>query len=86
MLMPKRTKFRKQFRGKRRGMAQSGNFVAFGEFGLQRVGGGDAAIRANASRCGRKSQTTCVWVAKAQTFPLLATVVCLLLGLPLPAC
>jgi len=35
MLMPKRTKFRKQFRGKRRGMAQSGNFVAFGEFGLQ---------------------------------------------------
>ncbi|MEI6136384.1 MAG: 50S ribosomal protein L16 [Chloroflexota bacterium] len=35
MLMPKRTKFRKQFRGKRRGMANSGNFVAFGEFGLQ---------------------------------------------------
>jgi len=35
MLMPKRTKFRKQFRGKRRGMAQSGNYVAFGEFGLQ---------------------------------------------------
>ena len=35
MLMPKRTKFRKQFRGKRRGMANTGNFVAFGEFGLQ---------------------------------------------------
>ncbi len=35
MLMPKRTKFRKQFRGRRRGMAQSGNSVAFGEFGLQ---------------------------------------------------
>ena len=35
MLMPKRTKYRKQFRGKRRGMAQSGNSVAFGEFGLQ---------------------------------------------------
>ncbi|MFA7250347.1 MAG: 50S ribosomal protein L16 [Dehalococcoidia bacterium] len=35
MLMPKRTKFRKQFRGRRRGMAQAGNFVAFGEFGLQ---------------------------------------------------
>ncbi len=35
MLMPKRTKFRKQFRGKRRGMAQAGNFVAFGDFGLQ---------------------------------------------------
>jgi len=35
MLMPKRTKYRKQFRGKRRGAANSGNFVAFGEFGLQ---------------------------------------------------
>jgi large subunit ribosomal protein L16 len=35
MLMPRRTKYRKQFRGKRRGAAQSGNTVAFGEFGLQ---------------------------------------------------
>ena len=35
MLMPKRTKYRKQFRGKRRGAAQTGNTVAFGEFGLQ---------------------------------------------------
>ena len=35
MLMPKRTKFRKQHRGKRRGVAQSGNSVAFGDFGLQ---------------------------------------------------
>ena len=35
MLMPRRTKYRKQFRGRRRGMAQSGNSVSFGEFGLQ---------------------------------------------------
>ena len=35
MLMPKRTKYRKQFRGKRRGAAQTGNTVVFGEFGLQ---------------------------------------------------
>ena len=35
MLMPRRTKFRKQFRGKRRGTAQTGNTVAFGEFALQ---------------------------------------------------
>jgi large subunit ribosomal protein L16 len=35
MLMPRRTKYRKQFRGKRRGMALTGNAVAFGEFGLQ---------------------------------------------------
>ncbi len=35
MLMPKRTRFRKQHRGKRRGAAQTGNAVAFGDFGLQ---------------------------------------------------
>jgi large subunit ribosomal protein L16 len=35
MLMPKRTKFRKQQRGRMTGAAQRGNTVAFGEFGLQ---------------------------------------------------
>ena len=34
-LMPKRTKFRKQQRGQLRGNATRGNFVAFGEYGLQ---------------------------------------------------
>ncbi len=34
-LMPKRTKFRKSFRGRIRGLATSGNRVSFGEFGLQ---------------------------------------------------
>ena len=33
--MPKRTKHRKVHRGKRGGLAQRGNSVAFGEFGLQ---------------------------------------------------
>jgi large subunit ribosomal protein L16 len=33
--MPKRTKFRKQQRGTLRGNATRGNFVAFGDFGLQ---------------------------------------------------
>ena len=33
--MPKRIKFRKQMRGKLRGNATRGNFVAYGEFGLQ---------------------------------------------------
>jgi large subunit ribosomal protein L16 len=33
--MPKRIKFRKQQRGRLRGTASRGNFVAFGEFGLQ---------------------------------------------------
>jgi len=33
--MPKRIKFRKQMRGKLKGKATRGNYVAFGEFGLQ---------------------------------------------------
>ena len=35
MMQPKRTKFRKQFKGKIAGSAQRGNTVAFGEFGLK---------------------------------------------------
>lgn len=34
MLMPKRVKFRKQQKGRIRGMAQRGNTVAFGDYGL----------------------------------------------------
>ena len=34
-LMPKRVKFRKQQRGRIRGNACRGNFVAFGDYGLQ---------------------------------------------------
>src|ERR671929_744962 len=34
-LMPKRVKFRKSQRGKMKGVAQRGNSVAFGEYGLQ---------------------------------------------------
>ena len=35
MLMPKRTKHRKLMRGRMKGKAQKGNYVAFGDFGLQ---------------------------------------------------
>ncbi len=35
MLMPKRAKYRKQFRGRMRGYSQRGNTVNQGEFGLQ---------------------------------------------------
>lgn len=35
MLQPKKEKYRKQFRGKNRGIALRGNSVAYGEFGLQ---------------------------------------------------
>ena len=35
MLMPKRVLHRKQMRGRMKGKAQRGNFLAYGEFGLQ---------------------------------------------------
>jgi large subunit ribosomal protein L16 len=35
MLMPKRTKFRKVHKGRNRGLAQVGNKVSFGDFGLK---------------------------------------------------
>jgi len=35
MLQPKRVKYRKSHRGRMKGMAQSGNSLSFGEFGLQ---------------------------------------------------
>jgi len=35
MLQPKRVKYRKTHKGRRRGNAQAGNAVTFGEFGLQ---------------------------------------------------
>lgn len=40
MLMPKKVKFRKMHRGRRRGRAQRGSTVAFGEFGLQALEAG----------------------------------------------
>ena len=38
MLQPKRTKYRKNMRGRRKGPATSGNSVDFGEFGLKAMG------------------------------------------------
>ncbi len=40
MLQPKRTKFRKQMKGRNRGLASRGSKVSFGEFGLQATGRG----------------------------------------------
>ncbi|HUX82599.1 MAG TPA: 50S ribosomal protein L16 [Halothiobacillus sp.] len=45
MLLPKRTKFRKQFRGKNRGVASTGNKVSFGEFGLKALERGEITSR-----------------------------------------
>ena len=38
MLQPKRTKFRKQFKGRIHGVAKGGTELNFGEFGLKAVG------------------------------------------------
>ena len=45
MMQPKRTKFRKQFKGRNRGLAQRGNGVAFGEYGLKTLERGDLTAR-----------------------------------------
>lgn len=45
MLQPKRTKYRKQQKGRNRGMAMRGNKVSFGEFGLQATGRGRLTSR-----------------------------------------
>lgn len=45
MLQPKRTKFRKQFKGRNRGIATNGNKVSFGEFGLKAADRGRITAR-----------------------------------------
>lgn len=45
MLQPKRTKFRKQQKSRNRGLAQNGNRVSFGEFGLKAVDRGQLTAR-----------------------------------------
>jgi large subunit ribosomal protein L16 len=45
MLQPSRTKFRKQFKGRNRGLAFVANQVSFGEFGLKSVEHGHLTAR-----------------------------------------
>ena len=45
MLQLKRTKFRKQQKGRNRGLAQRGNVVTYGEFGLKSTGRGRITAR-----------------------------------------
>jgi large subunit ribosomal protein L16 len=40
MLQPKKSKYRKRFRGKMRGVSTQGHTIAFGEFGLKSTGRG----------------------------------------------
>ena len=45
MLQPKRTKFRKQMKGRNRGLSQRGSEVSFGDFGLKAIGRGRITAR-----------------------------------------
>ncbi len=45
MLQPKRTKYRKQFKGRNRGLATRGADVSFGEFGLKATDRGRLTAR-----------------------------------------
>ena len=45
MLQPKQTKFRKMHKGRNRGLAQNGNTIAFGRFGLVASGRGRITAR-----------------------------------------
>jgi large subunit ribosomal protein L16 len=66
MLQPKRTKFRKQHKGRNRGLAQNGNRVSFGEYGLKALERGkitarqiEAARRAMTRHVKRQGQ---IWI------------------------
>ncbi len=54
-MMPARVKFRKQQRGRIRGKASRGNFVAYGDYGLQVLEGG--WVTARQIEAGRMSAT-----------------------------
>ena len=55
MLQPKKTKFRKQQKGRNRGLALRGSRVSFGEFGLKAVGRG--RMTARQIEAGRRAMT-----------------------------
>jgi large subunit ribosomal protein L16 len=55
MLQPKQTKFRKTQKGRNRGLAQTGNKVSFGDFGLQCTG--RSRITARQIEAARRAMT-----------------------------
>ena len=65
MLMPKRTKWRKQMRGRIRGEATRGNDVTFGEFGLQALEPGwisARVIEAGRVAASRSAHEAKLWI------------------------
>ena len=55
MLQPKQTKFRKMHKGRNRGLAQNGNTIAFGRFGL--VASDRGRITARQIEAARRAMT-----------------------------
>ncbi|MCZ6888674.1 MAG: 50S ribosomal protein L16 [Gammaproteobacteria bacterium] len=55
MLQPSRTKFRKQQKGRNRGLAQRGSKVSFGDYGLKSLGRG--RLTARQIEAGRRAMT-----------------------------
>jgi large subunit ribosomal protein L16 len=76
MMQPKRTKFRKQFKGTNSGSAHRGSSVAFGEFALKATGRGrmtsreiEAARRAMTRHVKRGGQ---IWIRVFPDIPVSA--------------
>ncbi|QLH42335.1 MAG: 50S ribosomal protein L16 [Coxiellaceae bacterium] len=58
MLQPKRTKYRKQHKGRNRGLANRGNTVAFGDYGLKAAG--RCRLTARQLEAARRAIARCV--------------------------
>jgi len=74
MLQPKKTKFRKAFKGRIHGEAGRGSSIAFGQYGLQAVG--PERITARQIEAGRRAITRClkrmgrVWIRVFPDLPV----------------
>jgi large subunit ribosomal protein L16 len=55
MMQPKRTKYRKQFKGRNRGVATRGTYVSYGEYGLKTLEHG--AITARQLEAARRAMS-----------------------------
>ena len=74
MLQPKRTKFRKMFKGKNRGLAQAGNKVSFGEYGLKATERGRVTARqieaARRAMTRKVKRTGKIWIRVFPDVPI----------------
>ncbi|MDT8282931.1 MAG: 50S ribosomal protein L16 [Gammaproteobacteria bacterium] len=74
MLQPKRTKFRKMFKGKNRGLAQNGNKVSFGEYGLKAAERGRVSARqieaARRAMTRKVKRTGKIWIRVFPDVPI----------------